>query len=113
NHLPEPAAVLRRVQPVRIGGRSLEVVNLPAREVWPAHVPLLARAVRRQDERALPGADENSNTAHLWLRLNIERSITQPLDIFQYRNNIAVMARAATTSDAFNAVAEPRRRDIL
>ena len=23
------------------------------------------------------------------------------------------MARAATTSDAFNAVAEPRRRDIL
>lgn len=26
---------------------------------------------------------------------------------------ILVMARAATTSDAFNAVAEPRRRDIL
>jgi DNA-binding transcriptional ArsR family regulator len=25
----------------------------------------------------------------------------------------SVMARAATTSDAFNAVAEPRRRDIL
>src|SRR5271155_311000 len=27
--------------------------------------------------------------------------------------NILVMARAATTSDAFNAVAEPRRREIL
>ena len=26
---------------------------------------------------------------------------------------IWIMARAATTSDAFNAVAEPRRRDIL
>jgi DNA-binding transcriptional ArsR family regulator len=26
---------------------------------------------------------------------------------------MAVMPRAATTSDAFNAVAEPRRRDIL
>jgi DNA-binding transcriptional ArsR family regulator len=26
---------------------------------------------------------------------------------------IAVMARAATTTDVFNAVAEPRRRDIL
>ena len=26
---------------------------------------------------------------------------------------IPLMARAATTSDAFNAVAEPRRRDIL
>jgi DNA-binding transcriptional ArsR family regulator len=26
---------------------------------------------------------------------------------------LAVMARAATTSDPFNAIAEPRRRDIL
>lgn len=26
---------------------------------------------------------------------------------------MAVMARAATTSDAFNAIAEPQRRDIL
>ena len=31
------------------------------------------------------------------------------LDIFPYRNMISV-ARAATTADAFNAVAEPRRR---
>jgi DNA-binding transcriptional ArsR family regulator len=37
-----------------------------------------------------------------------------PLDSFLYRNIIrAVMARAATTTDAFNAVAEPRRRQIL
>src|ERR1700674_3267882 len=35
------------------------------------------------------------------------------LDIFPYRNVMWVMARAATTSDAFNAVAEPRRREIL
>jgi DNA-binding transcriptional ArsR family regulator len=35
------------------------------------------------------------------------------LDIFLYGNILMVMARAATTSDAFNAVAEPRRRDIL
>src|SRR5262245_59060153 len=33
--------------------------------------------------------------------------------IFLYRNIIARMARAATTTDAFNAVAEPRRRQIL
>ncbi|MDX6248313.1 MAG: hypothetical protein QOF10_1673, partial [Kribbellaceae bacterium] len=26
---------------------------------------------------------------------------------------MAAMARAATTSDAFNAIAEPQRRDIL
>ena len=35
------------------------------------------------------------------------------LDIFRYRNTIASMARAATTSDPFNAIAEPRRREIL
>ena len=35
------------------------------------------------------------------------------LDICSYRNMIATMARAATTTDAFNAVAEPRRREIL
>jgi DNA-binding transcriptional ArsR family regulator len=35
------------------------------------------------------------------------------LDIFLYRNIIVVVARAATTADAFNAVAEPRRRQIL
>jgi DNA-binding transcriptional ArsR family regulator len=35
------------------------------------------------------------------------------LDIFLYRNIVAAVARAATTADAFNAVAEPRRRQIL
>jgi DNA-binding transcriptional ArsR family regulator len=36
------------------------------------------------------------------------------LDIFPYRHILVfIMARAATTSDAFNAVAEPRRRQIL
>jgi DNA-binding transcriptional ArsR family regulator len=41
------------------------------------------------------------------------RSPTPRLDIFLYRNIIAGMARAATTTDAFNAVAEPRRRQII
>ena len=35
------------------------------------------------------------------------------VDIFRYRYILARMARAATTADAFNAVAEPRRRAIL
>ena len=35
------------------------------------------------------------------------------VDIFLYGYIIAAMARAATTADAFNAVAEPRRRQIL
>ncbi len=40
-------------------------------------------------------------------------SLNFSLDIFLYRNIFLSMARAATTSDAFNAVAEPRRREIL
>ncbi len=35
------------------------------------------------------------------------------LDIFPYGNILQVMARAATTTDVFNAIAEPRRRQIL
>jgi len=35
------------------------------------------------------------------------------IDIFRYGNILRSMARATTTSDAFNAVAELRRRDIL
>ena len=35
------------------------------------------------------------------------------VDIFLYRYMISPVARAATTADAFNAVAEPRRRQIL
>jgi DNA-binding transcriptional ArsR family regulator len=41
------------------------------------------------------------------------RKVKKTLDIFPYKNMIQDMARAATTSDAFNAVAEPRRREIL
>src|SRR5438093_12581975 len=64
DHLPEPAAGLRGVQPIGIGGRALEVIDLPAAEVRPAHVPLLARAVRRQDEGALACADQHPDPAH-------------------------------------------------
>lgn len=35
------------------------------------------------------------------------------LDIFPYGNMMVAMARAATTSDVFNAIAEPQRRAIL
>jgi DNA-binding transcriptional ArsR family regulator len=34
-------------------------------------------------------------------------------DVCLYRYMISRMARAATTADAFNAVAEPRRREIV
>lgn len=40
-------------------------------------------------------------------------SLIRGLDSFRYGNTNGVMARAATTTDAFNAIAEPRRREIL
>src|ERR1700683_2386665 len=63
--LSGPAARLRRVNPIRISGRSLEVVHLPAGKVWAANIPLLAFAVSRQDERTLLRPHQNSNAAHL------------------------------------------------
>src|SRR5262249_52979535 len=57
DHLAEPAARLRRVQPVRVGGRALDVVDLPAPAVRAADALALALAVRRPDEPALARAD--------------------------------------------------------
>ncbi len=67
DQLPEPAAGLRRIQPIRIDGRSLEVVDLPAPEVGAADVPPFALAVRRQDERALPRTHQDPYSAHVVL----------------------------------------------
>ena len=37
--LPEPAAGLRRIQPMRVSGRALEVVDLPAAKVGATDIP--------------------------------------------------------------------------
>src|SRR5207248_6168593 len=57
HNLPEPAGVLRRVEPVRISWRALDVVDLPAGEVRAADIPLLAFRVRCHDEGALVRAN--------------------------------------------------------
>ncbi len=63
HRLPEPAARLGGVEAVRIGGRTLQVINLPTREVRAADVPVLAFAVGCQDEGTFTRADQNSNPA--------------------------------------------------
>src|SRR5260370_22856792 len=45
--LPEPAAALRSKDAIRVGGRTLDVVHLPAGKISAANVPILALAVRR------------------------------------------------------------------
>src|SRR5580698_1908364 len=45
-----PTGGLRRIEPTRIGGRSLEVIDFPAGKVRTADFPVFALAIRRQDE---------------------------------------------------------------
>ena len=67
--LPEPAAALGREQPGRIGRRSLDMVDLPAGEKWPADVPPVALTVRVQHERSLARPDQYPYPAHRRLLL--------------------------------------------
>ena len=62
--LAEPARGRRRPDPVGLRGRARDVVHLQAREERPFHRPVLPRAVRGEDERALARADEYSNSSH-------------------------------------------------
>src|SRR5437773_2058568 len=64
DQLPEPAGALRRVQPIRVGGRSLEVVDLPAPKVGTTDVPAFALSVRLEDECALACANQYPYPAH-------------------------------------------------
>jgi DNA-binding transcriptional ArsR family regulator len=47
------------------------------------------------------------------IRLGGSRADSSRLDACRYGHMMAAMARAATTSDVFNAIAEPQRREIL
>src|SRR5262249_22561913 len=64
NDLAEPAAGLRGVYAVGIGGRSLHVVNLPAGEMRAGNVPFFALAVGGQNKCALACANQDSYSAH-------------------------------------------------
>src|ERR1700732_1196217 len=67
DELSEPRRGLRCVQPVRIGRRTLQVVDLPAPEVRTADVPTLARAVRGHNERPFPGTDQHAPPGHVFI----------------------------------------------
>src|SRR5262245_37663805 len=84
NDLAEPCARLRCIDPVRVGRRSLHVVNLPTAEVRSADIPAVSLAVSGEDEAALAGPDENSNAAHNLLDSSVSRKssdlfLAQPL----------------------------------
>src|SRR6266436_1442350 len=71
--LPKPSARLRSVNSFGIDRRSLQMIKLPAGEVWSADVPFFALAIRSQHKRSLACSHQQSNRAHLSLlvrRLN-------------------------------------------
>src|SRR5437762_8167413 len=64
NDLSEPRARLRRVDSIRIRRRSLEVIHLPSRKMWPVYLPVLAFPIRGQDKSSFARAYQNSYSAH-------------------------------------------------
>src|SRR5271169_3793894 len=56
--LSKPGAELRGVKPIGIAGRTLQMVDLPARKVRAAQIPTFALAVRSQDESTLACAHQ-------------------------------------------------------
>ena len=86
DQLPEPAAGLRRIQAIRIGGRALHVVHLPAAKMRAGDVPFFALAVRRQDECALPGAHQNSYATHTSRSLHSSPSTECRIDRSAFRS---------------------------
>src|ERR1700737_656616 len=57
DNLPEPAAGLRGVQPIRICRRTLNVVDFPARKMRTIDFPLFALSIRSENKRSLARAD--------------------------------------------------------
>jgi hypothetical protein len=64
DELPEPPAILRHVHAVGIGFGAFHVVDLPAREEWPAHLPVFSLAVRGENERTFTRSHQHPHTAH-------------------------------------------------
>src|SRR6202035_1701507 len=103
--LPEPATGLRRVQPIRIHRRSLNVIQLPAAEVGSVHLPMLSLPIRRQDERALACPHQNPYFAHRVLLLIL---VKESISSYKYRAPIARVVSPAW--DASYATGWPARR---
>src|SRR5207249_12267882 len=59
DHLPEPAAGLRGIQPFRISRLPLQVIDFPACKKRPADSPLLAFSVRCKNEGAFARAHQH------------------------------------------------------
>src|SRR5260370_10832202 len=65
NQLPEPIAVLRRIEPIQIGGRSREMIDLPASKVGGNDIPPGPLFVGSPDEYTPVRPPQYAYTTHL------------------------------------------------
>src|SRR4029078_9876662 len=65
--LTEPAARLRRVDPIRVGRRAFQVIDLPAGEMRARALPVLAASLGLQDEGAFSSSPQQPASAHTTL----------------------------------------------
>src|ERR1043166_2230512 len=65
--LPKPTAVLRGIEPLCVGGRSLQMEYLPAGKMGARNVPLCAHCVGSENECTLARPHQSSYTAPLSL----------------------------------------------
>ena len=95
---------------VVLAEKGLEFAEqLLTKRVLSAPIRLSARSALDRDRAFAPDGVWHLNGAHQRILKHAQRNV----DIFPYGNILMRMARAATTSDAFNAIAEPQRRMIL
>src|SRR5262249_3785683 len=64
DQLAEPAARLRRVQAIRLCGRSLQMIHRTTAAERARHAPARESAVGLEDERAFARSDQDSYSAH-------------------------------------------------
>ncbi len=80
NDLPEPAARLGGVDPVRIGERALHVIDLPAAEMRAIDFPFLPLAIGCENERALRVPTKTRIPLiliHLWIAIGVRFNAPQ------------------------------------
>src|SRR5271170_2022567 len=101
NDLPKPAAGLRRIQPVRVHRRSLEVVDLPARKVRPCDLPLFPLSIRRQHKSTLARANQQPHLTHrspslasFLICLSLQPAIFEPM--YHQRQTLIKVASASS-----------------
>ncbi len=109
--LPKPAAGLRGIQPVRIGRRSLHVIDLPAGKMRAADFPLVALSIRRQYERPFFCANQYSYLAHphSFLNFYIDGS-AMLIPPFTRRSNFAAGSAGAAAHRAGTVLPRPTLR---